>query len=349
MFGLFKKKKPEEKGFNSAYINIVIERQINNSLIQEVGEFIATQKKSSSKSLVIENQKMGFIEELDFSENALISTLKTTLEFKDLEKFEKLKLLNENIKAQTDRISRIKEGYYYPLNNREERNNLSDTDNVKESNPIKVNLIDEKIKLRLLEVLKEHTEDYDNRGIYEVINSRGYRELRFLVEGEFLYPLCRSPNKKTIYRNMVTKKKVYKVEYDLNQKEFEQSTTSKIQNFFKNAMPFMVIVLFIVLMFAFVNLNNDRAKMQDEIKSNIAYYQNLLAEADKRCVEASTKCSFFLSEFTKDNQQLISYANEQMNMLTTALNNSLGNKKDTSSMNYLRDQVINKVINEAEN
>lgn len=352
MFGLFKKKKEEDKGFNSSYINIVVERQVNSTLIQEVAEFMAVEDRSDSKSLVARNDEYSFIEEMDFSKVTWINTLETTMRIKDMPVKEKLELLDKDIKAQTNRINRIKDGYYIPRKKKVDKDGkpvLKDKKPIfydDEDNKVKVNLIDEEVKLRLLEVLREHTQDYDDKAIYEVINSNGYRELRFLAVDEFLYPLCRSPNKKTIYRNMVTKKKVYKVEADLNRDEFEKSITSKIQNFFKNAMPFMVIIVFIVLLFALVNVDKDRKELSQNIHDVEEKYADLLYASEQKHTEATAKCSYVLSKIVEGNEELLEHANTQMQLMTKEINSTVNN--NAHFINNLREEVVNKAKTEVQ-
>jgi len=341
--GLFgnKKKETEEKGFNSKIVNVVIEKIINGNLVQEIAEFKAYQNQSESKSVVIQNPEMDFVEELDFTENELIKNIKLTLELKNKTKKEKLNLLEDSISYQNSRINRIKDGYLYEIMD----DGKPATDENGNQIKTKVNYIDEDIYLRLLQVLKEHIQDYDDNGVYEIINKEGYREIRFALIDDFLYPLLRSPNKKVIYRNIVTKKKIYKVKSDLNRQEFEEATLSKIMDFFKKAMPFLVIALFFSCMFWQFKINA-RAETLDEKEIELAKkYQALLLEADERCTVANTKCSVFLTEFTKDNKDMISYANEQMKLLTEKMNQSID--LNTGRTNTLREQVINNVIDEA--
>lgn len=340
--GLFNKKKKEsdEKGFNSLVVNVVVEKVLNGNLVQEVAEFKALQDKSESKSFIIQNPEMDFVEELDFSENEIIKNLKLTLELKNKTKEEKLRILKKSIEYQTIRFNRIKDGYLYEFDD----NGKKVLDDEGKQKKTKVNYIDEERYLRFLQVLKEHVEDYDGNAVYEIINKEGYREIRFALIDDFLYPLMRSPNKKSIYRNMVTKKKVYKVKSDLNRQEFEEATLSKVMDFFKKVMPFLVIALFFANMFWNFKINARAEEFDDKERELATKYQKLLIEADERCTVANTKCSVFLTEFTKDNKDMISYANEQMRLLTEKMNQSID--VTTGRTNSLREQVVNQVINE---
>lgn len=341
---IFKKKKEVMTGFQSRAVNVVVEKIINGNLIQEVAEFTAWQDKSDSKSLVIKSDEMDFIEELDFTENEIISILKESLEFRGNTKEEKVKHITSKIEKQTKKINSIKDGYLVKVG--KDGVPLKKTDG--SIDRIQVNRIDEDRKLRLLEVLKQHILDYDDAGVYEIINIDGMREIRFLLVEDFLYPLYRSPHNKTIYPNMVTKKKVYKVQRDLAQKEYEDATTSKIGNFFKNAMPFFIIGLLMINIIWSINIGMRESDLQGTIQEEIVEYQNMLSACDERSTIASTKCAFFLSEFTKDNQELMSYANQQMSLLTDALNESI-TKNQNIGTNKLREQVVDKIVDEVVN
>lgn len=343
--GFFNKKQKEPtEGFNSRMINVVVEKVINGNLVQEVAEFIAIQDKSDSKSLVIREDNLDFIEELDFTENELITVLKQTLEFKGKDKKEKIAVLEKNIQKQTEKIKKIKKGRIKVAKKKDGKTVSSEPEDKEKPQHIQVNRIDEERKLRLLQVLKEHTQDYDDRGVYEIINVEGRREIRFLVVGDFLYPMYRSPNHKTIYPNMVSKKKVYKLQYDLARKEFDDAITSKIADFFKKIQPLLSFALLLTCIIWSVHLGGEKSKLQDTIQEEVEVYQKMLATADQRCVEASTKCGFYLSEFVKDNANLLIYANEQMRLLTLAMNSSI--EKANQKQNSLRDQVVQKVIDE---
>ncbi len=242
-------------GFNSNYVNVIIEKVINGNLIQEVAEFVVQQTKSEGQSLILKNDEMDFLEELDFTEDDVIASLKESLKFRGKTKKEKLVTLDKAIKTKSDKINNIKKGYYT-------KKTILKPDETKEKSPkqkhtiekVKVNKIDEDRELRLLKVLKEHIIDYDDGGVYEIINIRGLREIRFLLVEDFLYPVYRSPNKRTMFQNMVTKKKVYKVQHDLARQEYLDATKSKISEFFKNALPFFAAL--IVLFGLFLVYNN---------------------------------------------------------------------------------------------
>lgn len=340
---MFERKEKVTGGFNSRDISIVVEKIINGNLIQEVAHFIAKQDKTDSKSLVVINEDFDFKEELDFVENEIISTLKKQLEFKDKSKEEKLKIIRNSINNQLEIIKNIKKSEYgYKIDSNEEETAEEETDKKKKQEP--TNIIDEENKLRVLQVLEQHIIDYDDKGVYEIINIEGMREIRFLLVGDFLFPLYRSPNNRTIYAGMVTKKKVYKVESDIAKQEYENETTSKIQSFFKAILPILTIALVIINIFWAVNNYSARAEIQKEIQNQIAKYQGALANCEEKNVRSSTMCSVYLSEFTKDNSDLIKYANEQMKLLTEAMNQTI--KENEQTQQGLRNKIAQKIINE---
>lgn len=344
-------------GFNSNYVNVVVEKIINGNLVQEVAEFIVEQSRGEGRSLILRNDNYEFIEELDFTKNDIISSLEETFKFRGESKEEKLKLINSRIEEQSDKVNNIFKGNWHkkvPFVDKPDEKKIKIANELEKDKKaevkkfkiekIQVNIIDEQRLLRLLEVLKQHIIDYDDNGVYEIINIVGLREIRFLLVEDFLYPLYRSPNNKTVYPNMVTKKKVYKVQHDLARSEFENATRSKINDFFKNALPIFVMALLLINIF-FVYTNAVRgSKIDEEIHEGIKSCQSTLSTCNKRATEATLQSAFFITQYTKNNQDLISYASEQMHLLSIAMNDSV--KKGTRKSNVVNTALAT-VINEA--
>lgn len=341
--GLFKKEKIEG-GFNSQHVNVVIEKELNKGIYKEVAEFIAEQDKSEAKSLVIKNFEYDFVEELDFKENDIISALKESYAFKNKTKEEKLELLSQEISKQAEKLSQIKDGYWHKkvkTGKKVKNDKGKDVDEYRVEK-VMVNRIDEDRKLRLLKVLKQHVQDYDERGAYEIINIRGLREIRFLAIGDFLFPLYRSPNNMTIYPNMVTQKKVYKVQRDLAVQEFNESTTSKFMNFLEKAKPLISTILIIVCIIWSINLGMREADLQDKIREEIKSYQNMMSKQEQELTKCAARNAFFMDKITTEQHELFSYANQQMSIMTDYLNNSITGEKGNS----LREDAIRKTVDD---
>lgn len=346
--GWFKKTTKVEGGFNSDYVNIIIEKVINGNLYQEVAEFGVYQTKSEGRSLILKDETKDFLEELDFTENDLIVSLKESLKFRGKDKATKLKVLNDAISFKADKITNIKEGYWLkkieldPVD--QESSGKKNPKKKYKIEKVQVNKIDEERELRILKILREHTIDFDENGVYEIINFNGVREIRFLLIEDFLYPVYRSSHNKTMYANMVTKKKVYKVKYDLAKEEFENAVKSKISEFFKNALPVMTVLLILLLCF-FLYKNSVRGSQIDEkIHDGVVATQKLLDACNTQSTKATLQSSFFLTEYTKDNQDMYKYAKEQMKLLTIAMNETIA--KGTRGVNRVVSDSVNKIIDE---
>jgi len=164
ILNIFNKK--QDKGFDSKVIHIVIKRLISGVTPQTVAEFNATQTRDNNFNLTVVNEDENFKEDIEFAKNETIFHLKYRLDLEKYDLKEKIEVINESIKKQQERVRKIKDG---------------------KIDDLVVNVFDEKSKLRKLKVLKYVVEN-ESKGSYEELNSKGQRQITFLLNNGVFVP-----------------------------------------------------------------------------------------------------------------------------------------------------------------
>lgn len=207
MFGKKKKKKDtNEINISSAEVRVVIKRMLGKVPVT-IASFTATQQRDEVKNLVLVSAENDFKEDMNFTQQKIIDSMKTALEVSNISSEEKAKKLREKVENQNALIRSIKEGYAYVKT----KNKVTGEE---KKEKVKVNYIEEENRLKLYKLLEFHYKHY-GEGSYEEIDNDGFRRITFKFQEGIFYPYYFCDDSTTIYADMTSKRKIYKQEQDL--------------------------------------------------------------------------------------------------------------------------------------
>lgn len=303
LVGLRLKNKPveNEKANTKIYGEGVVchvRRKYNNDTMQTIFKFVAVERRNDAANVELVNNSYDFKEEIDPDTYEKITDLekqivtKQTLEYLELDdklgnidsREEKLKTISKMIKDQENLVGSIK-------NNKvtvkvTDKLTKEVTEHVKD-----VNVIDERNKLRFLKVLKEHYENFSSSGGYEWLDENGNRQRFFNWVDGFLYPVKENIPLHTVYTEMTTKRKEYKVESDILDKDFAEDTKTPISDFMKNI--FIIILMLLIGLFGFA------------LVKVLAYKSDLDLQRD-----GSVECTYVLPNWVNNQSVALTFVEE---------------------------------------
>jgi len=254
-----KKKKKENEDANTTIsgegVHVTVRRKYNGDTMQAIYKTIAIERRTDNSNIELINNEYSFQEELIPSTEKKISNLEKALITKQLEanikndkkirdldtKAEKLKTINTMIEEQEDLIKNIK-------NNHVTKEIESESGEIIKER-LRVNVIDEENNLRYMKLLKEHIENYSSTGGYEWLNELGQRERFFNWVDGFLYPVKENIPNHLMYTDMITKRKQYKSERDILDKDYLEDTKRPFSDLMRNIV--FVVLLLLIGLFGF--------------------------------------------------------------------------------------------------
>ncbi len=89
------------------------------------------------------------------------------------------------------------------------------------------------------------------------------------------------------------------------------------------------------------------AKIDDAIHEGVATCQNMLSQCTRETTKATLQSAFFITQYTKDNINLLKFSEEQMHLLSLAMNESI--VKGTRGAGRVLDTATKTVIDEVTN
>ena len=293
----FKKKKSEiDKPADSSIgnlasekVKVIVQKWENNTPI-ELYSCIATETtKNDAWNLEIVNNQFNFREEVEHVQNQFLMDLELELKLQGMTKEDKVVFLKAEIGKQTKLISNIdKDGKIKVKTKSEDGSDLVEDKDV--------NRLFEKNRLKHLELLLYHFSNFDDVGAYEKINLQRMRQRTYTLKDGLLYPERYNHTNNTVHTDMNTKKKVYKIQYDLAIKRYLDKNKPKFENFMRTLT--WIIAIALIGLGAFWNVQNNKAAL--EMDSTIDYYRQM-AEG------ATTKCNSLYIDAFSENIDLLKY------------------------------------------
>lgn len=242
------KKDEEQKGTSSTKIHVVVCKLMNDRTPVEIAEFNAIQDKDENFNMRIIFEDIKFKEELERKRHYLLEMLQYKLELSDLTKEDKLERIDVKIKEIEEKITQIKDG---KIGN------------------VKVNKKDLEMDLRHFKVLRFVVENTGD-GSFEIINSSGDREMRFLSHDGIFDPyFYRSNSDKgqplTMYPDIGLSRKYYKEIDERVEDRFLKQQNSF--NFFTGLKGIIITVgiLFLIIALVIGNVRNYEARKEIDI------------------------------------------------------------------------------------
>jgi len=217
-----------QANINEPKYNIKVYKTLGRDVPQEIDSFYATQKKDSSGSMFLVNDKHNFKESLAISKNEEVLKLKERLDIKKLSREEQRKALDIKILEQESRIRSIQNGVIETKDGKEE----------------KVNSIEENKILKQLKVLKyviNHTDD----GSYDSIDGQGFRQRYYLYDEGALIPMFWDRKTTSLYVAVDTRIKFYKADQDLINSDYADENRDKWAKIGRGLMVVLFVILFI--------------------------------------------------------------------------------------------------------
>jgi len=172
-------------------LKILIWRPVGADLMIQVGKpLIVEEKPDSSGNLIAINEEKRFKEDLNFSKDRIYELMEYDLGLQNIDKKEKLIILNEKIKDQENIVKKIN------LNVEENKN---------------YNALDEEKKLKQLKVYFYSLQKEFN-GNYMRLGFGGIRQYEFVAVDGVLYPYIFGSKFFRVYPDLISKKKIFNQE-----------------------------------------------------------------------------------------------------------------------------------------
>lgn len=207
----FKKEdKDKQKKLSENVVRINVKRSVGG-LPYTIAEFDAIQDSDGSNNLILVNESANFKDDVEIVQDKVFSDLTLTLDLHKLSIEEKVTKLGEVIAKQETLIRSIDAGCIKKRSTTEEGK--------EEIVKVRVNLIDEEMKLKRYRVLLDHITKYPE-GSYEEIDVDGRKRVNYLYKAGVLYPYNIGTAKVTMYPDITSKRKIYKTEQDIIDQEF---------------------------------------------------------------------------------------------------------------------------------
>jgi hypothetical protein len=205
------KKNVQEKNINETVVKISVKRPVGEGFPVTIAEFEAIQERDSSNNLILVNEDNNFKEDVDVVQEQFMSDLANTLDLHRCDNEEKITKLRSLIEKQEKLLNSISEGYI--------KKEIVNDKKEKEIVKVKVNEIDERLKLKRYQVFLEDLE-HGGEGSYEELTIDGYRHYSYLYKSGILYPYKILKSKAHYYADVTSKRKIYKTEQDLIDQEY---------------------------------------------------------------------------------------------------------------------------------
>lgn len=303
-------KKKESSGFKGTETRIIVYRRLGDSTPTVVASFIAVQKKDSKNfNLQLVNEDFSFKEDISNVKDQLINFMENRLDLAGKDEEKRKEIIKKTIKKQEQKITRIRNGLYYPEEVVKDAEDIKDFEEYtdEEKNKIKeVNKLDEENKLRAYKVLLD-TVKYQDDGSYEEFDENGQRLLRFDYRDGVVYPIFWTKNKNLLTVDVASKRKIHAdTSEDIN-REFLEETSNPMKGFFGK----MLMVILIAMIIANIVWSNENMR-------NMAEFQEMLDNSKlqklvDQSVGAYTFCSATYRNLLENNQELITYAIHDIN------------------------------------
>lgn len=273
MFRFNKKEKNKDtvEGLNRPIVHVVLCRPLNKNTVTEVLEFDAEQRRNEDYNFFIVNETQKFMQEIDFNPHPIIEQLNYKLGLTSFNKDEKIKIINEKIAKLEKQKMSIKDG------------KLDDE---------KINVIDIDNDLGHLQVLK-YVVEYEGEGSFEIFNSKGQREIRFLArEGNYYPYFFHSDTSEGKVIDIVPDKALKQKYWRENDGKIEERfLKNKSGNFWEGAKGIIITIVIaamvLVNIMAFIELNKARSELGASLQAceerankiavnSAAYYEVLM-------------------------------------------------------------------------
>ncbi len=295
--GLKKKESKKEQKITENKVRIRIHRPRNNTPV-EIGVFEAEMTKDDNRNVILISDENKFKEELSVLTDACVSDIKYKLKTRTDTKESQIKELETAIKEQEDRIKDIKDGKIITKTILD-KEKQKDGKEITVEKEVKVNIVSEENKLRLLKVTKYAIET-SGEGSFEIIESDGMPCMSYLVQdGELIPEFYKMPKEKgellTLRPEVSANKKHYKETQDILDRDYIDSTKDPFAGWFGLVVKILIVILFVVGVFWNVQLSkreNTLAERERESASGI-------------CIKTQAECTKLLGFQIETNQAYI--------------------------------------------
>lgn len=298
-FKKVKEEKSKEKKVGENIVRISIKRLLGDSVPYTIAEFDAIQDRDNSGNLVLINDASNFKEDVEVVQDQLISDLKFTLDLHKIGKEGKIHKLKEAIERQEKFIKSIENG---TVARKDKGPDGKDID-VR----VKVNKIDEEIKLRRYKVFFESLENSGD-GSYEEIDVTGMKKVSYLYKGGILFPYKIINAKNTMFPDITSKRKIYKTEQDIIDKEFMEDNKGFMSGWKQYLWIGLIAIMIIANVYGYTKLSQAWGQF-DESKMN-----ELVLAADQSAI----KCAYYYATIGEETATFINTIN-QLNLSSSAI------------------------------
>ena len=290
----FKKKPDGEEEKNKRLVENTIRIRINrliNKTPVELGVFEAQLGRDENNNVMIYDEAQKFKEEMVGSRDALVTDILYKLESRGKSPVDQLEILDREIEQQEKIISQQREGKLKVKTKSDNPDELEPV--VKE---IKINIITEKSKLRLLKCVKYVIKNLKGEGSFEKIENDGMRCLEYLVrDGEVIPYWYKTPTDEgepvIAVPDVVQRKKFFKEKTD----ELKNDLLNSQDNRWKNILGtiFQVILLLILIgniVWSFNNVKWTQALALDADNDVVSDYNKQLTTCMRNQERAIANC-----------------------------------------------------------
>jgi len=317
--GLAKKETKKEQKITENSVRIRIHRPRNNTPV-EIGVFIAEMSKDSSQNVILINDSNKFKEDLSVLTDSCISDIKYKLKTRSDTREKQISELCNAIKEQEDKIKDVKDGKILTktiiATEKDEKGKEKEV-----QKEVKVNIVTEENKLRLLKVTKYAIETSGD-GSFEIIEQDGMPCMSYLVQdGELIPEFYRMPKEKgeilTIRPEASANKKHYKETQDIIDRDYLDSTKDPFSGLFGLIFKILLVVIFIVGIFWNVQLSKREADISQREKES----------ASGICLRTQAECTRLLGFQIETNQNYIDIGKAEVKRINASREEGLENPK----------------------
>jgi len=300
---LYKKKNDDgKKGTISSNIHVVICKLLNDRTPVEVAEFNASQIKDENFNMRVSNEDLNFKEEIERKKHYIIELLNYKLELTDLPKDEKIKKVEEKIKSIENDITQIKDGKILKL---KDGKRIIDKEGNIESD--KINKKDLETDLRHYKVLLFIVSN-NGDGSFEIINSNGQREMRFLSHDGIFDPyFYRSSSDNgqplTMYPDIGLSRKYYKEIDERTENRYlkQQNDTNFFSGFKGVVITVVIVALALGLVIGNIRIAEKSFALDEKLETCMDYNMKITQECGQKYISLLKEGVIIYENVSNDN------------------------------------------------
>jgi hypothetical protein len=291
---IFNKNNKKKEVQDDTKVVVTVKRELGGIIPKTIAKFIAIQRRDVYMNLIIENQKYNFKEDIEIVKDRILDQLNYRLDMAGKSKEERIEIIKQNIEKQEKLLKDIKDGKVKKTNKPVTAEELMKDP---EKNIRRVNTVDEENKLLQYKALLFETQNENGKGSYEGLDENGQREMMFTYKEGVFYPIFYNASNCSLHPALGTKKKIYKSEQDLIDKDREDEKSGGFKGWFGIFSKALIVILILVNVY----WANQNFKNTENIDSKISQYRDMAENS-------ALKCAYFYSKSIQSDLNIIEYA-----------------------------------------